>query len=205
MTEITQENRSHRRAAVRKAEILTATAHLFAKKGFHPTTVKDIADAADMSEGSIYNYFESKEQLYVALLDRLIELQNKESIYTKTLPADTRSFLYSVFEIQHEFVKNNHELIKAVIPEVIINDSYREKFFREFYTPAISYFILQFQARDVLGQIRPVNHQMLSYSLVGLLYGFYMLQLSDNPIFKGEWERLLDQTISLIYEGLSPD
>jgi AcrR family transcriptional regulator len=196
-----QENRLRRRAAGRRAEIEGGIALL--PEGISFNDDKEIADA-DLSEGSIYNYFESKEQLFYSLLDKLIELQSTESIYTKTLPADTRSFLDSVFEIQHEFLNSNRELIKAVLPEVIINDVYREKFFHEFYTPAISFFILQFQARDVLGHIQPVNHQMVSRSLVGLIYGYYLLELIDDPIFNEKWESLLGQTTALIYEGLSP-
>jgi AcrR family transcriptional regulator len=203
MGEFGIQGRSQRRNANRKAQILESATQLFAKKGFQATTIKEIAILADLSEGSIYNYFVDKEQIFATLLDKLIEEQSMYGMFTKTLPADTRSFLDEVFDMQHEFVNDNRDLIRAVLPEVLINETYREKFFREFYTPAISFFILQFQARSVLGQIRPVNHQMLSRSLVGMLYGFYILQLLEDPTMIENWGSLLGQTISLIYEGLS--
>jgi AcrR family transcriptional regulator len=198
-----QGKRRQRHIAEKKEQILKAAEHLFAQKGFRATTLKDIAEDADLSEGTIYNYFDDKEHLFIALLDKLIDEQNRYGMYTKSLPTDTRSFLDSVFDMQHEFLNDHRELMQAVFSEVLINVGYREKFLNEFLTPAISFFILNFQVRGVLGQIRPVNHQTLSRSLVALLYGFYILQLLEDPIVNENWESLLGQTISLMYEGLS--
>ena len=54
-------SRRERRIANRRTLILEAAARLFAEKGFHRTTTRDIAEAADVSEGTLYNYFENKE------------------------------------------------------------------------------------------------------------------------------------------------
>jgi AcrR family transcriptional regulator len=203
MVKTERERRIERRKAGRRAQILIAAAILFSQKGFRATTIKNIAEAADLSEGSIYNYFDDKEQVFVALLDKLIDEQSRFGLYTKTLPTDTQSFLDSIFDIQHEFLNDNRELIRAVLPEVLINAGYREKFIRDFYTPMVSFLILQLQAREILGQIRPVNHQMVSRSLLGMLYGYYILQLLDDPEINENWETLLSQTITLMYDGLS--
>ena len=47
----------------RQALILDTALDLFAKRGFHAVSVKDIAAAANISLGSLYTYFESKEHL----------------------------------------------------------------------------------------------------------------------------------------------
>ncbi len=47
--------RRERRIAARKEQILDAAAQVFAAKGFHRATTKEIAEAADVSEGTIYN------------------------------------------------------------------------------------------------------------------------------------------------------
>lgn len=203
MPENEHKSRKQRRATEKREQILKAAAHLFAQYGYHATPLKKIADVADLSEGTIYNYFDDKEHLLLALLEKLIDAQNSYGMYTKTLPTDTRSFLDSVFDMQYKFLDENRELMRAVLSEVLINEDYREKFSDEFLMPAISFFILHFQARGVLGQIRLVNHQNLSRTLVAILYGFYILQLLDDPVVNDNWEDLLGQTISLLYEGLS--
>lgn len=202
MYERTPEGRPQRRAAKRRTEILNAAIHLFAQKGFHATTTRDIADAADLSEGTIYNYFGSKEHIFVALLEKLIIEQS--SLYTKSMPTDTQSFIDSMFEIQQGFLQDNLELVKAVLPEVIVNDEYRSKYFKEFYSPTISILLLQLQARDVLGQIRPINHEMVARILIGLLYGLSFIHLIGDSVINEKWDSLLGQAITLIYEGMEP-
>ena len=65
--------RRERQMAARLEQILDAAAHLFAERGFHRTTTKDIAQAADVAEGTLYNYFETKNDLLFAILYRLSE------------------------------------------------------------------------------------------------------------------------------------
>ena len=45
----------------RRREIMDAAAEVFAKKGYHAATTRDIADSLGMQPGSLYYYFESKE------------------------------------------------------------------------------------------------------------------------------------------------
>lgn len=196
-------SRKQRRAAERKERILKAASHLFSQKGFKATTIKEVAELADISEGTIYNYFDDKEHLFTSLMDMLIEEQNECGMYTKSMPSDPRSFLYSVFEVQHQFINDNRELMRSILSEVLINETYREKFYTNFIAPAVSFFILHFQARGVLGQIRAVNHLPLSHSLVAIILGFYILELLDDQVIEDDWENLLGETISLLYEGLS--
>jgi AcrR family transcriptional regulator len=45
----------------RRREIMDAAAAVFAQKGYHAATTRDIADGLGMQPGSLYYYFESKE------------------------------------------------------------------------------------------------------------------------------------------------
>src|SRR6202158_2659156 len=55
--------------AGRRTDILAAAKKVFARKGYHATTIADIAKAAELSYGSIYWYFDSKDALFHALLE----------------------------------------------------------------------------------------------------------------------------------------
>lgn len=57
----------------RKQEILFAGLDLFIQKGYSGTTIKDIAGAVGMSDGLLFHYFASKEELYLALVALGIE------------------------------------------------------------------------------------------------------------------------------------
>ncbi|MEH7250760.1 TetR/AcrR family transcriptional regulator [Neobacillus niacini] len=56
----------------RKVEILDAALTLFVKKGFHRTSIQDIADAAGITKGGLYHYLKSKEEILFSLHERFI-------------------------------------------------------------------------------------------------------------------------------------
>lgn len=68
-------SRGARRKARTEQAILSAAERLFVARGFHGVTVEEIADVADVAIGSIYLHFGSKEGLYVALLERALEIE----------------------------------------------------------------------------------------------------------------------------------
>lgn len=57
------------RGARTRQEIVDAAHALFEARGFRDTSVDDIATAADMSRATLYQYFESKEHLFLELVD----------------------------------------------------------------------------------------------------------------------------------------
>src|SRR5712664_125603 len=69
--------RSDRRKARTVQSIFDAAEGKFLEHGFHGTTVEEIAQAADVSVGSIYVHFQSKEGLYLALLERALEVEER--------------------------------------------------------------------------------------------------------------------------------
>lgn len=54
----------------KRQEILQSALVCFAKKGFEASTVDDIVSHSGMSKGAIYNYFKSKDEIYLALMER---------------------------------------------------------------------------------------------------------------------------------------
>lgn len=58
------------RRAARRAQILAAATRAFARAGFAATSLDDVADEAGVSRVILYRHFESKSDLYRAVLDR---------------------------------------------------------------------------------------------------------------------------------------
>lgn len=53
--------------------ILDSAEELFLEKGFTPTTMNDIGEAAEFGRATLYHYFPSKEAIYVAILERAMD------------------------------------------------------------------------------------------------------------------------------------
>ncbi len=72
MPRTTEQNKLLREQTSKK--ILEAALEQFAKKGFHGTSMNDIAKAAGVSKGLAYNYFQSKKHLLETLLNLFNEM-----------------------------------------------------------------------------------------------------------------------------------
>lgn len=55
-----------------KKEIIDAAAELFARKGFEDTSMKDIAERADLSVGKLYHHFEGKSEIIREILEEYV-------------------------------------------------------------------------------------------------------------------------------------
>ena len=61
------------RSRARRDQILSAAAKLFGENGFHGSSMAELAKRAGMSVGHIYHYFENKDAIIEALVDRQME------------------------------------------------------------------------------------------------------------------------------------
>lgn len=68
-----QASRRERLTNEKKTAILDAALLLFARFGLHGTSVDQIAKAADVSKTNLFYYFASKQEIYVAVLQRLLD------------------------------------------------------------------------------------------------------------------------------------
>jgi len=68
-----QRSRKEREEEFRRNLVLDAAEGLFAEKGFGGTTVSDIARLSELAKGSLYQLFESKEEIITAILRRKLE------------------------------------------------------------------------------------------------------------------------------------
>lgn len=75
-----------------RERLLETASGLFAERGFAPTSVQDIVEAAGVTKGAMYHYFSSKDDLLQQIYTRLLALQAErlERIAAADLPADAK-------------------------------------------------------------------------------------------------------------------
>lgn len=72
------------RSEERKKKILNCAKRLFSKNGFYKTQISDIAKAAKIARGTIYQYFENKDIIYMTLLDDYYQIWQEAMTMKKT-------------------------------------------------------------------------------------------------------------------------
>lgn len=76
----------HARAEQSRRQVLDAALELFSHRGYRATTVRDIADEAGVSTGSVYHHFEDKEQIFRTLVDEFMAIaESKRYPFTRAL------------------------------------------------------------------------------------------------------------------------
>ena len=84
----------------RRDRLINAAIGVFIEKGFHNATVRDIGRAAEMTQGTIYNYVSSKDDILYMVCDRIVAEYNGE----------TRKAL----ETSHDPVERVHSAVRAI-------------------------------------------------------------------------------------------
>jgi AcrR family transcriptional regulator len=110
---------------------LQASLHLFAEKGFHGTSMRDIARSADITEGLIYHYFESKRDLFRAIIEEHSFLP-----ILRTLPdlgewLGLRDLLIVLARGFFDVLRQNTELTRLLLQEVQVFPEEKEAFFAD--------------------------------------------------------------------------
>jgi AcrR family transcriptional regulator len=202
MADQPEPSRKERRITARRIAILEAAARLFAERGFHRTTTKDIADAADMSEGTLYNYFENKDELLMGIMSQLEETQQMATRMAGSFPSDARDFLEFLLHYRKEITDKNGAMLQSVLSEILVNPELRQRYYQELVVPSIELMQESLQARMERGQIRQVDAGMAARFLVGLTTGLYILQVLGDPPVSFYWDDLSESITSIIFDGL---
>lgn len=114
-------NRIERKKEETRKRIISTAVDLFNKQGFEQTTVEQIAEAADVAKGTIFNHFPVKEAIVLAYVQkRLKEVRPEIVKRVETMP-DTHARLTALFNLTNEWLENsfNEDVIKKYMTYMI--------------------------------------------------------------------------------------
>lgn len=186
----------------RRNLILDAATRVFAEKGFHRATIKDVAKAGGVADGTIYNYFQNKTDLLIALLDRLNESEQRKIDLSHEQIRDVRSFFASYLRHRMSVVWPNQELLRAVLPELIVNPELRERYYQDVIAPTMQLGEQFVQAQIDQGQMRQVDAALAARSLAGSIMGLLLLQLLGDRTLEERAQELPEVLATLFFDGL---
>ena len=98
----------------KKKEILSGALACFAKKGFQAATIDDIVAYSGISKGAIYNYFKSKEEIYLELLNEQTESANArlaEKISVFSSAEEKLEYLFDLYRDMSPFSQERKDRI----------------------------------------------------------------------------------------------
>ncbi|MEW5870330.1 MAG: TetR/AcrR family transcriptional regulator [Chloroflexota bacterium] len=189
----------------RRAQILNAAARVFAERGYHRATIRQVAECAGIADGTIYNYFENKADLLLGILDHLIEVETDEGKFEGLSAADFRQTFGALMHQRLEAYFAHKEIFRAILPELLVDPVLRERYHSQSIVHTLSAMSKHLEARAAGGHIRPVNYRLTARALTALHIGLIVLDLLDVPMHLDDVAELPEALVSLLYEGLKPD
>ncbi len=192
--------------AARRNQILDAATKVFAEKGFHPATIKDIARQAGIADGTIYIYFENKDALMLGILDRMNESDRRDVDFSKFTGGDFRSFMKAYLRHRLTVLKaDNFEAFKVVISEILVNQELRELYYRKIVEPTFTMAERHFQRWAEQHIFKPVDISITMRAISGMVLGLIMEHIIGDKTLEARWDELPDVLTNLILDGLESD
>lgn len=99
--------------------ILNSAYALFLQKGYHGTSMRQIASHSNLTVGSIYNHFENKEQIFLAVLKRYHPLFEILPRLMEIRATDIQEFLSQAAKQLTEHLNTNKDFLNLMFIEVV--------------------------------------------------------------------------------------
>ena len=201
-------NRRKLRQKNHAAQILEAGEKLFAKKGFYPTTMEEVARAAGLAKGTIYLHFDDKRNLFFSIIEKKLDilLEKIEKEMRKDEFPSQRIKL--AIGIHLRFLEENRDFFKIMqaLPESLKQEMERKLKGRVIEKQSRYVEILdQLIRKGIRNQeIKPLDSRKLAVILVGMMHSLTIYWISrkekgslsqdDSLVWQVFWEGIKKET-----------
>jgi AcrR family transcriptional regulator len=186
----------------RREQIVEAATRVFAEKGFRRATTREVAREAGISEGTIYNYFEDKDALLMAILDKLNETERRAEDFEEGMATDFRGFLKGYLRRRMSLIWENREVFRVVLSEMLVNAELRELYLRRVVEPTMRVAEENFRSRMEQGEVRETDAPLAMRSVAGAVLGVLVLGLLGDEEVGSRPDEIPDVLAGLLVHGL---
>lgn len=166
----------------KQSQILEAAATIFPQKGYAATTLQDIAQEAGLSISAIYQFFSSKEELFLALTDNLSFIPILDQINDNLNEEkdigydDIRRSLIAVGEAFLDTHMRNAEIVRLFIAEARSFPEVGKRYCVRLIEPVEKQLMRYLSAHINRGNLRPVNVELAVHAFYGAFLNFVVTQ-----------------------------
>jgi AcrR family transcriptional regulator len=195
-------SRRERLKLEREQRILDTAAVVFAQHGYHQTTIRDIAQRADVADGTIYNYFDSKFDLLLAIMARLADLERMPADLFAARERDMHDFVVAAFRERMGRIEQSEEMLQAILPQVFVHHSLRERFYEEYVLRIATLLEPYIEGQIASGRVRQLDGQLVTRLVQGMFVGLLMLRILGDEPLRAKWDEVPELLATLLLDGL---
>jgi AcrR family transcriptional regulator len=197
------DERRARHLEERRQAILEAAALVFSRRGFDKATTREVARAADISEGTIYNYFASKQEI-LAELARMVQTRITAIMPAPSAVGDDRAMVVKAAEDALDVIGENAIVIRGLLAALW----HRGYDFQGYLLPGAQSLVSRVEdylrARMAAGAVRPCDAHAVARMVMGMVIYLAVPYLQGvEPVPSAEQRHELAELLaSLLFDGL---
>ena len=187
---------------VTRLAIEDAALELFMEQGYHATSMRQIADQADLALGGIYNHFSSKEDIFAAII---IDKHPYKQVLPIVLAAEgdtAEDIIRNAARALVTELGSRPELLKLVFIELVeFNGKHVSNIINEIAPKLFPMFEKMIRVRKNLRKIPP---PILVRSFLGMFFSFYITELfiKDSVVGKLMPKNSFDLFVDIYLHGV---
>jgi AcrR family transcriptional regulator len=190
-------------ALARRNQILDAATTVFAAKGYHAATIKDIARQAGIADGTIYTYFANKTTLMLGILERMNQSEKREEDFSQFTENDFRGFMAAYFRRRLTALKaDEFAIFRVIVSEIMVNEQLRSLHHQKILEPTFAATKKHFQRWAEQHLIEPNNVDLAINAVSGLALGLILQHIMGDKTLNSRWDELPDYLTGLILDGI---
>ena len=186
-------------AAVKREQILLAARAVFAERGFHRATIKDVATRAGVADGTVYNYFENKTALILGLLDWLNQSDQREMDFGKVEHTDLEGFVRTYVHERFGFLMDEGlTLFQAILPEILSNEELRRLYRDSVIEPTLQTAQRALGPAMQAGGLGRVEAALTLRLISAMFVGLIVLRVVGDDQLEKHWNKVPDVAAEMI-------
>jgi AcrR family transcriptional regulator len=183
----------------RRAQLLAVARRVFGRSGFHGVSMDEVAREAGVTKPILYDHFNSKEELYIALLDADAQALEDRVRAALAAPTGNRQRIRQSFQAYFDFVDEHAAGFRLFVQETVNGDDvFKSKVqgVRDRIMGEVSDLIV----RESRGTVEREDADTVAHALVGMLES---VARRDPGGPKEKRARAVDTLVRLVWRGIT--
>ncbi|MBN7771804.1 TetR/AcrR family transcriptional regulator [Clostridium aminobutyricum] len=190
-----------------KFAIMQAAVEVFGQKGFSGATTKEIAQIANISEGTIFRHFPNKTEILYEVVNQVVPLIGVESLQKAVADSadmDARTALRYILQDRFENINKLKTFIRIILTEIQYDERLRDIYVNRVYNPISQILKTFFLERMEQGEFKKKSPELFlnmifSYVLFSIVNPELLKNLNQQSFFD---QNAADELADLLLDGI---
>jgi len=163
-----------------RTTILQSAHDLFVRQGYHGSSMRQIAQGANIALGGLYNHFSSKEQVFEAVFLAFHPYHEVFPLIAAAQGTDLDQLVHDAVQRMVQVVEGRPDFMNLMFIEMVeFKSAHAQKLFTSLFPQGIQ--ILRHFVESYPEQIRSIPSPMVMRTFLGLFFGYYLTEIVFAP------------------------